>query len=166
MPVSTASITGIQYYNGNIYALCRDLDRNAKRRVIVFDSETYKEVNKWAVPGCYFVRNLAVVNDKVYVTDLYNNRLCVYSLTGSRVPMVQHSTFVAPGFLNTCTQDSAIISDRRGNKVYRLDTKEHKVIWTCALIKRPLSLCCDSNGDVWVWSETTNSIFLLSSESG
>ena len=136
-----------------------------KRYVIVFNSDDYSEVRRWSVPNYKYISNIAVSNNKVYVSDTDNKQLCVYSLTGTPITNIKHSTFSSLDYLSISTPDSILISDRAANKVHKLNSRTDTITWTCTDVSNPRGVCCDTNGDVWVWSNSTKSIFILS-ESG
>ena len=164
--VSTGNINSIQFYNSNIYTLCKEPTPATKRYVIVFNSDDYSEVRRWSVPDYEYISNIAVSNNKVYVSDTDNKQLCVYSLTGTPITNIKHSTFSKPVHLSISTPDSIIISDCGANKVHKLDSRTDTITWTCTDVRDPRGVCCDTNGDVWVWSRSTKSIYILSSQSG
>ena len=131
----------------------------------MFNSDDYSEVRRWSVPAYKHITNIAVSNNKVYVPDIDNKQLCVYSLTGTPITNIKHFTFSTPNYLNISTSDSIIISDFAASKVHKLDSRTDTITWTCPCVRHPGVVCCDTNGDVWVWSNCTKSIFILS-ESG
>jgi len=119
--VSTADsggIISIRYYNNQIYTLYKEKPPGTKRQVIVFDSE-YREVKRWSVPDFKFISQLAVCNNKVYVSDRDNKQLCVYSATsGKLLSTLSNPLFVSPEYLNICPPHSLLISDCLANRVY------------------------------------------------
>ena len=158
----TGDIFSIQYYNFNIYTLCKEPKPSNKRYVIVFDAIDYSEIWRWSVPEFAYISNMAVSNNKVYISDPDNAQLCVYSLNGTHITNIKHSTFSTPNHLSISTPDSIIISDLGANKVHKLDSRTDTITWTCTDVSNPRGVCCDTNGDVWVWSKSTKSIFILS----
>ena len=164
--VSTGHIVSIQYCNSEIYTLCMKGEYGPKRYVLVFNSDDYSEVRRWSVPDYKYISNIAVSNNKVYVSDTDNKQLCVYSLTGTPITNIKHSTFSSLDYLSISTPDSILISDWGANKVHKLDSRTDTITWTCTDVSIPRGVCCDTNGDVWVWSKSTKSIYILSSQSG
>ena len=163
---SNSLFTGIQFYDDRIYILSVGDETNGYLRdVLVFESSGYySEVESWSVPAREGVCSLAVINDKVYVPD--GKQLCVYSLTGTLITKIKHSSFSSPECLSPSPSESIIISDCEAEKVHKLNCKEEKITWTCSDVKEPKGVCCSNTGDVWVWSDDTNSLNLLSSDSG
>ena len=159
-------ITSIQYYNDNIYALCQEQGNGTKRHVLVFKSSNYKRIKSWPVPDYRCISNIAVVKNKVYVSDTANKRIAVYSITGDHSSYVTDSTFNSPDHICIGRDCSVIVSDWKADKVCRLDGKIDKIRWICDKVKTPRGVCCDTNGDVWVWSEHDKSIFVLSHRTG
>ena len=174
--VSQGKVSSIQYYNGEIYILCGDDGLVSQMlyhsiglgegSVIVYNSDSFDEVRKWTVPNARSMRSMAIINKKVYVSDTYNKQLCVYSLTGTPITEIKHSTFSKPKYLTVSIPDSIIISDSGANKVYKLYTMDDEITWTCSKVNLPGGVCCHVNGDVFVWSQSTKSLFLLSSVTG
>ena len=165
--VTPGMVIGIQTYNQSIYTLRHDVGLVSNDREIkVFDRTTFKEVGSLWAPFNSFPGNLAVINDKVYVPDDDSKRLCTFSLSGMRLDDVENPSFVTPANLSVSSPDSIIICDREANKVHKLDSRTDTITWTCTDVSSPIGVCCDTNGDVWVWSESTKSIYILSSQSG
>ena len=164
--VSTGNIISIQFYNNEIYTLCIEPPPSTKRYVIVFNRDHFNELRRWSVPDYKFISNIAVSNYKVYVSDTDNKRIRVYSLTGAHINFVNSSTFNSPVHLSVGSGCSVIISDYWADKVHKLDSRTDTITWTCPDVRDPTGVCCDTNGDVWVWSDSTKSIYVLSSATG
>ena len=163
--VAERFLTGIQFYDDNIYILSVDNETCGYRRYVsVFDSSAYKKVERWSVPAREGVCGIAVINDKVYVPD--GKQLCVFSLTGTLITKIKHSSFSSPECLSLCPPESIIISDWEAEKVHKFNCKEERITWTCSDVEEPKGVCCSNTGDVWVWSDSTSSLNLLSSVSG
>ncbi|KAF6034985.1 hypothetical protein EB796_006707 [Bugula neritina] len=168
--VSTAdsgNINSIQYYNNQIYTLCKEVGSGTKRLVIVFDSK-YSEVRRWSVPDYKFISQLAVCNNKVYVSDTDNKQLCVYSATsGTLLSILSNPLFVSPNYLNICPPHSLLISDYHANRVHRLNCRSDTITWTSAVVKNPRGIALDhTRREVLVCSRATKSLFILNSDTG
>jgi len=163
----SAGIMSVQYYNNQIYTLCKEIGSGTKRQVIVFDSE-YREVRRWSVPDYKFLSQLAVCNNKVYVSDTDNKQLCVYSATsGTLLSILSNPLFVSPNYLNICPPHSLLISDYHANRVHRLNCRSDTITWTSAVVKNPRGIALDHIGrEVWVYSKATKSLFILYSDTG
>jgi len=163
----SGNINSIQYYNNQIYTLCKEKKPGTKRQVIVFDSE-YREVRRWSVPDYKHISQLAVCNNKVYVSDPNNKQLCVYSATsGTLLSTLPNPLFVSPLYLNICPPHSLLISDCLANRVHRLDCRSDIITWTSAVAKNPRGIALDHTGrEVWVYSKATKSLFILNSDTG
>ena len=175
--VSQINVTGVQYYNGEIYILwvedgfvsqVRHMFGSGgdSRYVSVYDGINYKEERKWQVPSYKRMSNMVVINKKVYVSDPHNKRLCVYSPAGEAITKVSHKIFRQPDHLAICASDSIIISDPGANRVSKLYIIENTITWTCTEVESPRGVCCHISGGVFVWSQSTKSLFLLSSATG
>ena len=165
--VTPGMVIGIQTYNQSIYTLRHDVGLVSNDREIkVFDRTTFKEVGSLWAPFNSFPGNLAVINDKVYVPDVDSKRLCTFSLSGRELEIIKNPSFVTPANLCVNSPDSIIICDREANKVHKLDSRTDTITWTCELVNCPVAACCDTNSDVWVWSEDSNCIIRLTSLSG
>ena len=136
------------------------------RYVSVYDGINYKEERKWQVPSYKRMSNMVVNNKKVYVSDPHNKRLCVYSPAGESITKVSHKIFRQPDHLAICASDSIIISDPGANRVSKLYIIENTITWTCTEVESPRGVCCHISGGVFVWSQSTKSLFLLSSATG
>ena len=163
--VATGDIYSIQYYNGDVYTLSMRSSQWGKRHVIVFDWKTFSDLRRWPVPEYFSLTNIAVANDKVYVSGITKRQLWVYTLHGVLDQTLQHISFITPDFL-TYAADFIIVSDPAADKVYKIERGSDIITWICTEVKCPAGVCCDTIGDVWVWSVSTKSIYLLSSESG
>jgi len=161
----------LQRYENRIYTLC---DVNYQLQVVVFDANTYAEVDRWPVPEVViFFARLAVCDEKVYIADQIHKQLCVFSTDGKHLTNIKqftytyitHSSFIKPFALSVCPPHSIIICDYLANRVHKLDTRTHNIIWSSTAVKRPSAVCCDhTRGEVWVWSHYT--MFILDSETG
>jgi len=168
--VSTAisgNINSIQHYNNQIYTLCKEKGSGTKRQVIIFDSE-YNEKKRWSVPDYKFISQLAVCNNKVYVSDPDNKYLCVYSATsGTLLSALSNPLLVSLNYLNICPPHSLLISDCLANRVHRLDCRSDSMTWTSDVVKYPGGIALDHTGrEVWVYSRATKSLFILNSDTG
>ena len=159
-------IISIQYHETDIYTLGIEPDQNAMRYFVMLKSEDYSKEGEWALGYDKKVCHMAVVDNKVYLSDPENKQLLVYSLTGREITNIKLSTFIKPLQLCLSGPNSIIISDGEANKVHKLDGNSDAITWTCTDVKDPSAVCCDAHGDVWVWSRDTQSIFLLASDSG
>jgi len=158
-------VWSIQRYDNCIYTLCRV---NNQLQVVVFDANTYVEVNRWSVPEVVSRRTrLAVCDEKVYITDHTRKQLTVFSTDGKHLTNIAHSSFIMPSTLCVCPPHSIIMCDLSANRVHKLDTRTHDIIWSSTAVKRPGAVCCDhTHGKVWVWSHYTESPFILDSKTG
>ena len=165
--MSDLNIHCIQHYKDMAVALGVDTSDN-KRCVAVMDYpyQYGYYTTKWSLPNFGYISNLVASNDKVYVSA--DSQLYVYSLTGGlyKDNFVKHYTFRKPVHLSTSSPDTVVISDREANKVHELYSTTDTVVWTCSEVKDPRGICCDTNGNVWVWSRETKSIFLISLVTG
>ena len=161
------NVFSMQCYGNNIYVLYHESCGGKRRRDIrVFDS-SYKQNSKWSVPNYEHNCGIAVANNKVYVPDPENQQLNIYSTDGKLLTSLTHPpSFSKPNHLSACSECSIIISDCGTDQVHKLGTKDDSILWTCKQVKDPRGVGSETNGDVWVWSNNTKSIFKLSSESG
>jgi len=158
-------VWSIQRYENCIYTLC---EVNDQLQVVVFDANTYVEVNRWSVPKLEpRGLSLAVCDEKVYIVDLEHKQLCVFSTDGKHLTNIAHSSFIEPSALSVCPPHSIIICDPQANRVHKLDTTTDDIIWSSTAVKEPVAVCCDhTHGEVWVWSSDTKPLFILDSETG
>jgi len=159
-------VRSIQRYENCIYTLCRV---NYQLQVVVFDANTYAEVKRWFVtePVPYATK-LAVSDEKVYITDHTHKQITVFSTDGKHLTNITHSIFIEPLGLSVCPPHSIIICDPLANRVHKLDTTTHDIIWSFTAKEGPVAVCCDHTcGEVWVWSLIgTKSLSILDSETG
>jgi len=169
-------VESIQEYENYIYTLCVVYNQF---QVVVFDANTYVEGNRWSVPELVPGNaRLAVCDEKVYITDHTHNQLTVFSTDGKHLPNITHSIFIEPSALSVCPPHSIIICDYEANRVHKLDTTTHDIIWSSTAVEKPAVSCCDhtsgevwvwshyTSGEVWVWSRNTDSMFILDSNTG
>jgi len=158
-------VWSIQKYENCTYTLC---DVNYQLQVLVFDANTYVEVNRWSVPGLLaYLTRLAVCDEKVYITDYEHKHIAVFSTDGEHLTNITHSSFIMPSALSVCPPHSIIICDLSANRVHKLDTATHDIIWSSTAVKRPSTVYCDhTRGEVWVWSINTDSLSILDFETG
>jgi len=160
-------VRSIQKYENFIYSLCYGV--NDQLQVVVFDANTYAEVKRWSVPEVvpYPYARLAVCDEKVYITDRRHKQLIVFSTDGKHLTNITHSSIIKPYAISVCPPHSIIICDRSANRVHKLDTTTHDIIWSSPAVEGPGAVYCDHTcGEVWVWSSGTNSLFILDSETG
>ncbi|KAF6037665.1 hypothetical protein EB796_004027 [Bugula neritina] len=102
-------VESIQEYENYIYTLCVVYNQF---QVVVFDANTYVEVNRWSVPELVpYNARLAVCDEKVYITDHTHKQLTVFSTDGKHLPNITHSSFIKPSALSVCPPHSIIICD-------------------------------------------------------
>lgn len=161
------NVSSIQRYEGLVYALCKSRNPQTTRQVIVFNAD-YTELRRWPVPDSSHITHLAAVNNKVYVANPSCSELCVYSVeTGEQISSINRSYFIKPAHLSVCPPNSILISDSFANHVCRVDCRNERILWTTNLVERPTGICFEPvNNEVWVWSQGTNSIFVLDSFTG
>jgi len=155
----------IQRYENCIYTLC---GVNDQLQVVVFDANTYVEINRWSVPEVVsYIARLAVCDEKVYITYPRHKQITVFSTDGEHLPNITHSSFIKPSALSVCPPHSIIISDLLANTVHKLDTTTDDIIWSSTAVEKPDAVYCDhTRGEVWVLSHNTDSLFILDSETG
>ncbi|XP_067944369.1 uncharacterized protein [Watersipora subatra] len=163
--VSDGSIISIQWYKDCIYTLCCEQGKGSKREVIVYDGSSYDELRRWSVPNYVQITQLAVTNDKVYVADPKHHQLCVYSLTGEPADPIYHAAFRTPDYLAISHPEGIIVSDWGADKVHSL-RNDGTIRWTSSKVADPGGVCCDASNDVWIWSDSSRALFLLSHQSG
>ncbi|XP_067944372.1 uncharacterized protein [Watersipora subatra] len=173
--VPNSQVLSVQEYKGKVYTLCVDFPPSSKRRVIIFSGSSYKRIRSWPVPDYKYVSQLTVSNDKVYVSDTESCRLCVYPVGYQyskiffliRPPTyITNLEFRAPEYLASCPGDSIAISDPKANKVQMRCLKDGTEKWTSSAVSNPVGICCGVRQDMWVWSESSKSLYRLSSHSG
>jgi len=158
-------VWSIQKSENCTYTLC---EVSGQVQVVVFDANTNVEVKRWPVPELTLdVARLAVYDEKVYIVDEIHEQLRVFSTDGKHLANIRHSSFIWPSALSVCPPHSIIICDPSANRVHKLDTRTHDIIWSSTAVKSPSTVCCDdTRGEVWVWSSDTKSLFILDSETG
>lgn len=153
--------TSIQYFKGHIYTLLKEPKGSNRRKVIVFETPSYKESCRWNLPDYGFVSMLAVSNDKVYVVDSDAKRVKVYSLVGKLITDFQHTNFKNPVYMSDYLDNGVLLSDWSAGVVYKIDSIEDRVEWNFK-VATPRGIHCDKRGNIWVWSSRDKVLVLRS----
>lgn len=163
IPSEEGDYTSIQYYKGRIYTLLKEPKGSSKRRVIIYDSGSYREVTRWELPDYAYVSMLAVSNDKVYAVDSNSKKVKIYSITGAPKPDFYHAAFRNPVYMSSCPPDGVLLADWSAGIVYKIECSTDKIAWQLS-INSPRGIYCDKMGIVWVWSSKDKAIYNRSAD--
>lgn len=163
VPTQEGDYTSIQCYKDKIYTLLKEPKGSNKRRVVVFDASSYKEVHRWELPDYAYVSMLAVSNDKVYVVDSDSQKVKIYSLAGHPKTDFHHVAFRNPVYMSSYSSDGVLLTDWAAGIVYKIDSETDKIAWQFN-VNGARGVYCDKMGLVWVWSSKDKSIYVRSSD--
>lgn len=147
-------------YDTYIYVGVFLAGQGSRTEIITYDS-CYTEVRRWKakVDPCDFT----VIDGKIFFSNLITSNLKVYNLLGEEQPEILWNGTSA-GIVGIPPK-SVALADQRYNTVYKKQVTggQHNIVWTVN-ITQPFSMCVDANRSVWIRSNATDSITIISDQ--
>lgn len=135
-------LQSITIYNGNAYLVL-----NNSKKIEIIDASTF--LSKGTITGFNSPRYMLILNSlKAYVSDLYDNNVCVVDLVSNSIIKKIHCSGATEQMLYT--NNKVYVTNTLQKSLYIIDPTTDQLTDSIQLSYGPNSIVLDTNNKVWV----------------
>lgn len=159
------SIASITVHNDRMYTLLNDDDDHSWTAKVLDLAGGL--INEWRLPDSEYSNKIALVGDRVIISERRSRQLSVYSPSGDllrQIPCPLYDEYEV--YLCAVGTDSVIVSYPGSSLVFRVDVTTGSIRWACKTVNQPQGVTSYGQDYVLVSSHGSDSIKILSAKTG